>query len=103
MYNNSLLPILSIFGGIFMFVLIIFLVRLPGVNLTNKFAKMGVLVGKTYREITNIVGQENSKSFIVDENGNPITVRQWMRTGCHIVLLFDANDVCLGLSSQTNV
>lgn len=86
-----------------MFLLMPLLVRAPGANLSEKFTSIGILKGKTYREICSVVGQENAKSFIVDKDGKPITVRQWIQIGYHVVLLFDEQDICLGVSSETSV
>ncbi len=78
-------------------------VKAPGALLNTKFANLGVLQGKTFAEISSAVGTPNSVSATVGENGEKITIRQWISTGYHIVLLFDENDVCLGISSETSV
>ena len=103
MDDFTTISLVTTLGGILMFLLISFAVRAPGANLSKKFASIGVLKGKTYREISSVVGQENAKSFIVDKDGKPVTVRQWMQTGYHVVLLFDEKDICLGVSSETSV
>ncbi len=90
-------------GGLILYAIMRSLVRAPGNALQSKFVQLGTVAGKTYDEIQIIAGTPNSVSVQTDENGNKITVRQWISTGYHIVLLFDENDVCLGISSETSV
>ena len=97
------MSLVTTLGGILMFFLVSFAVKAPGANLSKKFARIGILKGKTYKEIKSVVGQENAKSFILDKDRKPITVRQWMQTGYHVVLLFDKDDICLGVSSETSI
>lgn len=59
--------------------------------------------GKTYDEIQKVVGAENSISSTVNDSGEVIKIRQWMSTGYHITLLFDANDNFIGISNETKV
>lgn len=41
-------------------------------------------------------------SSVSARNGGGSIV-QWMATGYHVVLLFDENNICLGVSSETKV
>ena len=91
--------VLPLVGGLILYAITKAVVRAPGVGLKQKFAKLGTLKGKTLQEITSACGSPNSVA--VKEDG--IKVYQWMATGYHIVLLFDNNDICLGVSSETSV
>lgn len=91
--------VLPIVGGLILFVITTVVVRLPGLALQRKFINLGTLKGKTLKEIQCACGSPNSIS--VNEEG--VKIYQWMATGYHIVLLFDENDVCLGVNSETSV
>lgn len=75
------------------------LVRLPGKALQQKFASIGVVQGKTRREIEKIVGPPNA----VSAAGTDSVLCQWMATGYHIALLFDANGKCQGITHEAVV
>lgn len=94
--ENIMLYIGPFLGGLVLYVVINALVRAPGANLSSKFAKLGTLQGGTYNEIISAVGAPNSISH--NANGK---VCQWIQTGYHIVLLFDDNDICLGVSHES--
>lgn len=70
-----------------------------GHSLHNKFASLGKLTGKTFKEIRAVVGLPNS----VSPRGDGKVLRQWIRNGYHIALLFDECDICLGIISETSV
>ena len=91
--------VLPAIGGLLWWVISSALVKAPGNLLQQKFVKLGVLKGKTLTEIINACGAPNATSVRADG----IQVYQWMATGYHIVLLFDENDICLGVSSETKV
>ncbi|MBQ7500866.1 MAG: hypothetical protein IJT91_08230 [Clostridia bacterium] len=91
--------IIPIIGGLIMYLVIHALVRSPGKVLNAKFVKLGTLKGKTFQEITAACGQPNS----VSATAEGVKVCQWMATGYHIALLFDENDVCLGVSHEAKV
>ena len=93
------LYVLPLIGGLILYAIIKVVVRIPAASLNAKFVKLGVLKGKTLAEITAVVGQPNAVSV----NAEGITVRQWITPGYHIVLLFDENDICLGVNSETKV
>lgn len=84
-------------GGLFLFVLIAAAVRAPGAALSKKFVALGTLSGKTKAEIIAAVGQPNA----VSAAGEGKTVLQWLRTGYHIALVFNAQDVCEGISHNS--
>ncbi|MDE7083659.1 MAG: hypothetical protein K2O81_00285 [Clostridia bacterium] len=85
--------IVALVGG-----LVSYSIRAQGRELNKKFVALGELKGKTYTEIKNEVGAENSISYT--ENG---CLRKWVRPSYNITLLFDKDDVCLGVSSETSV
>ncbi len=79
-------------------------VKAPGKLLQQKFALLtkdtnGNIAGKTLDEIVKACGNPSS----VAPMGNGTTLHQWMSTGYHLALLFDENDICLGISSETSV
>ena len=79
-------------------------VRAPGSVLQNKFGNLtkntnGVIAGKTYDEIVSTCGVPSS----VSPTGDGGKLCQWMATGYHIALLFDANNVCIGISHEAKV
>ena len=94
-----LIFVAPVVGGLLLYLLIRAIVRGPGSSLHSKFVKLGTLRGRPLKEITSVCGEPNSVSVTKDGN----TVRQWMATGYHIVLLFDKNDICLGVTSETKV
>lgn len=75
------------------------IVKAPGNVLQQKFIKLGTLQGKTLNEIQSACGAPSSVSYGADG----VKIYQWMATGYHIVLLFDENDICLGVNSETKV
>lgn len=79
-------------------------VKAPGKLLQQKFALLtkdtnGTIAGKSLAEIVKVCGNPSS----VSPMGNGTTLRQWISTGYHLALLFDENDICLGISSETSV
>lgn len=82
-----------------MYAIIHAIVRAGGNLLQRKFINLGTLQGKTYNEIVAVVGSPNSVSSSAD--GGKIC--QWLQTGYHISLLFDNNDICLGVNHETKV
>ena len=93
------LYVLPAIGGIILYFIIHAVVRVPGTTLQTKFQSLGTLKGKTLQQIVSVCGQPNSVSATADGG----KIRQWMAAGYHIVLIFDANDICLGISSETSV
>jgi hypothetical protein len=96
---NPAIYVFPILGGIIMFCLITLLVMAPGRSLKKKVLSLGVVVGKTYKEIAEVLGTEIAKSAL----GNGNILRQWLRTGYHICFVFDKDDICLGISNETMV
>lgn len=90
--------ILPLLGGIILYLIISVAVRSGGAMLNKKFVDLGTLKGKSYTEIEKAVGKPNSISSVKDGK----TIRQWLRTGYHIALIFDENDICEGVSHQSH-
>ena len=72
--------------------------------LASKFSALtkdtgGVIAGKTYREIVDACGAPTSVSSM----GDGEKLCQWMATSYHIALLFDKDDVCIGISHESKV
>lgn len=91
--------VLPIVGGLFWYFITSATVKAPGSILQNKFVKLGVLKGKTYDEIVAACGTPSSISPV----GDGIKLCQWMATSYHIALLFDENNICLGVSHEAKV
>lgn len=91
--------IIPIVGGLLWWIISSLIVKAPGNMLQQKFINLGTLKGKTYKQIENTCGVPSSVSY----GNNGVKICQWMATGYHIVLLFDENDICLGVSSETKV
>ncbi|BDF59484.1 hypothetical protein CE91St36_23010 [Christensenellaceae bacterium] len=66
-------------------------------SLHKRFLKLGTLKGKTFEEIRRVVGMPNS----ISTNEEGLTVKQWMQQHYHIVLIFDKNDICLGVTHES--
>ena len=91
-------------GGLLLYLLIGAMVKAPGSMLQTKFAQLtadtnGVVAGKTLEEVKKACGSPSSVSAM----GNGQTLYQWQATGYHIALVFDENDVCVGISSEIKV
>lgn len=70
----------------------------PGKELNRKFIRLGVLSGKSYNEIIAIVGDPNSTHTIGSER-----LCQWIQPSYNISLIFDKNNICLGVHSETKI
>ena len=102
--DMAMIYILPFIGGLILYLIIHALVRAPGNLLANKFAMLtkdtnGAIAGKTYDEIVAACGAPSSRSPM----GDGKTLCQWMSTGYHLALLFDENNVCLGVSHEAKV
>lgn len=87
-----------IIGVLFIVMFILqFVDSISGTILNKKFVKLGNLAGLNYDDIVDVVGKPNAISNMA--NGQHLV--QWIATGYHIALLFDKNDVCLGITSET--
>lgn len=96
--ETILILVATSIGGLLLYAIQSALVKAPGKVLNQKFVSLGTLKGKTYDEIVAVCGAPSSNSAI--DGG---TVKQWMATGYHIALLFDENNICLGVSHETSV
>lgn len=90
---------LTTLGGIVFYAITQASVRASGVSLSKKFVSLGDLRGKTLDEIVSVVGEPNSTTALIN---NQVLV-QWQATGYLIALLFDENNICLGISSNISV
>ena len=61
-------------------------VNSPGRELHKNFISLGNLQGKSYEEISKIVGEANSSSNI-----SGFILKQWITTGGHMAIQFDSN------------
>ena len=91
--------VLPIIGGLIWYAITNAAVKAPGASLNQKFVSLGTLAGKTLNEIVAVAGQPSAVSAV----GDGKILRQWQATSYHIALLFDENDICLGVSSEISV
>ena len=96
--------VLPFVGGIIWYLITKAAVKAPGSMLQAKFANLtkdtnGVIAGKTYQQIVAACGAPSS----VSPAGNGGKLCQWIATSYHIALLFDANDVCTGITHEVKV
>ena len=91
--------ILPLIGGLIWYWVTQATVKAPGDILASKFRNLGVVTGKTYKEIVSACGAPASVSSM----GDGQKLCQWMATSYHIALLFDENDVCLGITDEIQV
>ena len=68
-------------------------------NLQKKFRQLGVLRGKSFDEIVSAVGLPNA----IFSNNDGTTLKQWVDDRYQIALLFDADNICLGVHSEIAV
>lgn len=91
-------------GGLLWFLISGALVKAPGNMLQQNFARLtadtnGVIAGKSLEEVKRVCGAPSAVSAM----GNGQTLYQWQATGYHIALIFDENDICVGISSEIKV
>ncbi len=70
--------------------------------LQQDFVKLGVLKGRTLKEIVDAVGPycETQGTTITDMDNQPGRLITWRARQYMIVLLFDKNNVCLGVNRE---
>jgi hypothetical protein len=68
----------------------------PGRELHGRFLAFGDMTGKTAGEITTGVGSPSSISSMVKGQ----KLMQWQATGCHIAVLFDADERFIKITHQ---
>lgn len=86
---------LPLVGGLGLYLVIRALVRAPGRALAGRFARAGVLKGRTEADVVAAVGQPSARSALTSGY-----LLQWQATGCHVALQFDAAGVCEGVTHQ---
>ncbi len=91
--------VLPVVGGLLWFIITKMVVKAPGTLLATKFAKLGTLKGRSYNEIVAACGAPAS----VSPMGDGQKLCQWMATSYHIALLFDENNICLGVTHEASV
>ena len=70
--------------------------------LQQDFIAMGNLVGKTLDEIKEKVGDPNAiNACTVANTGKPGSLCTWASAPYSITLLFDENNICLGVNKET--
>ena len=98
-----LIYVLTIIGGIILYAIMSAVIKAPGALLAAKFASLGDMNGKTYEEIKKVVGGEISFSSTVNDSGEVVKIRKWISIGYYATLLFDEDDNCICISSETKV
>jgi hypothetical protein len=88
--------------GIWLF-LFIFAVLLTWLGFTlgsmqKKFVKLGTVRGLTSQQIATAVGKGPSAIQHLPDG----SIRSWTAIGYQVTLLFDENEVCLGVSNESS-
>ena len=101
--DTFILQVLSgLFIGMFIGYFIAGLMKSKSTLLQQDFQKLGNLQGLTLDEVINAVG--NYKSFsrcnIKDRNNEQGYLYTWREDYYSITLLFDANNICIGVNSE---
>ena len=91
----EILPI--IFGGLFLYLVIHFGVRMPGHALAKKFKAQGNMKGVDLNQLVSKVG--NYKSYRNLPDGGKVCV--WQATGYMISLVIDKENKVLKIGSET--
>ena len=95
---------LGIGFGAFVGYFIAGLLASKGNILKEDFIAMGELRGKTFSEIKQKVGAPKAiVSCTAAETGRPGTLATWAHPSYSITLLFDENNVCLGVNKEISV
>ena len=77
------------------------LVSAKGNLLQKDFIAMGNLAGKTLDEIKTKVGEPNAiDACTVANTGKPGSLCTWSSSPYSITLLFDENNICLGVNKE---
>lgn len=95
--------VLPILGGLLLFAIISVGVKAPARMLQQNFVKLGNMTGKSYEEIAAVVGPANADSPKVGDNGEVLTIKQWIKPGYHISLVFDQDNRCIGKTHESAV
>jgi len=85
-----------IIGGLVLFVIISLVVKSPGRSLQIKFQKLGNMTGRRKQEIIAAAGPPSS----ISATGDGGQLLQWMATGYHIAIRFDANGMFRGITHE---
>ena len=101
--DAMLYAVLPILGGLLLFAIISLAVKSPARRLQQNFVKLGNMTGMTYAEISAAVGPANTDSPQVGADGEQVTVKQWIKPGYHIALIFDKDNRCIGKTHEAAV
>ena len=76
-----------------------------GTILQENFQKLGTLSGKTLQEIEAACGPHTSFTTctITDRDNAPGFFYNWTESNYSITLLFDASNICIGVSDETKI
>lgn len=78
------------------------LTKAKGNILHEDFVALGNLRGRTLQEIKDKVGPPNTmQSCTAAETGRPGVLYTWASDPYSITLLFDENDICLGVNKES--
>lgn len=97
------MSITSIAVLIISFLVISWSARIPALILHRKFYKLGPLNGKSYEEISAVVGKPNMTVNTVNKEGIEVTEREWQATMFKLALHFDKNETCIGIARASKM
>ncbi len=90
----QIIPI--VLGGLFLYLIIHFVVRMPGYALAKKFKALGNMNGMQLNQLVSKVGKYSAIRNLPD--GGKVCV--WQATGYMISLVIDKDDIVLKIGSE---
>lgn len=83
-------------GGLVLFFVLRVIACGGGWYKSGIFQSMGTLRGRSRADIVRTAGRPN----FMDRTPQGFLLLQWIQPGYHIALLFDENDICLGVTHE---
>ena len=89
--------ILSLFGFLISFGVVMLLIRVKKKNLNEKFQKLGNLLGMSYADIVLYCGTPETNILRKDVSGNTLRECVWVDYDFKLVLYFNESYVCIAI------
>jgi len=94
--DGTVVAFIAIVAAAAMAIVVPYVFRAPGRALRKRFVALGVLKGRTRKEIVKAVGEPATETVLPDGR----TLLQWRATGYHIALVFEKNGRCFGVTHE---